>query len=112
METLLDDPDLAEWWARQDKRELSVDVVRAKEANGRRILGAIEAAPAVAGFTFLYGIRPGATPEEEYRLAAECYDRSYDLMVNGRQEQGRYYWQETNGTLWCQLIDGLPFGFL
>lgn len=70
METLRDDPDLADWWAEQSKECLSTDLVRAKEAGGRRILGAIQATPGGSGFSFLYAVRPDATPEEEYRLAA------------------------------------------
>ena len=107
MKTLDEDPALAEWWTAQPREYLDDSLVRAKDANGRRILGTIQATPMSAGVLFRYGVRPGVTPEEEYRLACECYDRSFDLLVNGVQ----YQWQQTDGVLWVQLMDGVPFGF-
>src|SRR5699024_9520383 len=92
----------------QQREYLARELVASKEDRGRRILGAVQATPVGQGYEFLFGVREGLTATEEYRLAAECFDRVLDLRLNGRVLDGRYAWQERDGVLWIQLIDGLP----
>jgi hypothetical protein len=106
---LTEDPELDEWWKSQKREYLSDVLVQAKVERNRRILGAIQATPVPGGYEFLFGVSSDVSPQEEYRLAAECWDRTAELLSSGVHEGSRYGWRETDGVLWVQLIDGGPF---
>jgi hypothetical protein len=110
MTTLQDDPELGKWWASQNREYLHDGLVAEKDVRGRRILGAIQATPTGQGrFSLLFGLREGASAQEEYRVAVEGWNRSLDLEENGRASGGDYSWEETDGVLWIQLIDFSEF---